>query len=195
MSHKIIRVGLILCVLLCGSAARTRAQPNMTPEKRALIKQLLDATNDPKTAQVVMNMMHSQAETSSQKLMIDIISERDDLDSREKDALRQKLLASTARMTKRFRELMAQRIDLTKILEAISYSLYDKYFTEAEIKDLIAFYRSPTGKKSIEVMPKLFDDSMTRASAELTSKLRQIMKEITDEEIHSSGTTPRPSGQ
>lgn len=38
--------------------------------------------------------------------------------------------------------------------------LYAARFTEAELKEIIAFYRTPTGKKVIELEPKVFDDAM-----------------------------------
>jgi hypothetical protein len=34
---------------------------------------------------------------------------------------------------------------------------YASRFSEAELKDLVAFYRSPTGKKSIVVEPQIFE--------------------------------------
>jgi hypothetical protein len=36
--------------------------------------------------------------------------------------------------------------------------LYMKTFTEAEIRELIAFYRTPTGKKTLETMPMLMQE-------------------------------------
>ncbi|MDD9224644.1 DUF2059 domain-containing protein [Aeromonas hydrophila] len=38
-------------------------------------------------------------------------------------------------------------------------AIYRKHFTEAELKQLIAFYQSPVGKKSLDTMPALFQES------------------------------------
>jgi hypothetical protein len=38
--------------------------------------------------------------------------------------------------------------------------LYAKYYSEADIDALIAFYRTPTGRKVIETMPALTQESM-----------------------------------
>jgi uncharacterized protein len=38
--------------------------------------------------------------------------------------------------------------------------LYDKYFTNEEIKGLIQFYESPVGRKAIEVLPAITQESM-----------------------------------
>ena len=39
-------------------------------------------------------------------------------------------------------------------------NIYDKYFTHQEIIEMIAFYQTPTGKKSVLLMPKIFDESV-----------------------------------
>ena len=39
--------------------------------------------------------------------------------------------------------------------------VYDKYFTEDDLGQLINFYKSPIGKKLIKVTPLLMEDSMT----------------------------------
>jgi uncharacterized protein len=61
----------------------------------------------------------------------------------------------------RFSEIMAQefrKLDFTDI----SRELYDKYFTNDEIKGLIAFYETPVGRKAVQMLPKLAAESMTR---------------------------------
>lgn len=199
MYHRIIRMSLILCVLLCGSVVRATAQQpqqqSMTPEKRALIKELSDATNSRKTAEEMLNAMLAQTEKLSETLMSDTISSRGDMTIQEQEEHRQKQKATRARINARVKELMAQRIDLTKVLEEVSYTIYDRYFTEGEIKDLIVFYRSPAGKKYIELMPKLVADSMAKTAELITPKLQQILKEIVDEELKNMETVPEPAGQ
>lgn len=39
--------------------------------------------------------------------------------------------------------------------------IYDKYLTDEDIKQLIAFYRTPVGKKLISVSPQIASDSLT----------------------------------
>ena len=58
--------------------------------------------------------------------------------------------------------------------------LYADAFTDKELKDILAFYESPTGKKLLEQQPKLVDASMNFAqdwanklSDEVTAKMRE----------------------
>ncbi len=38
--------------------------------------------------------------------------------------------------------------------------IYGKYFTHQEIRELLAFYQTPAGKKTILVLPKVVNESM-----------------------------------
>ena len=61
--------------------------------------------------------------------------------------------------------------------------LYAERFTEKELKDILAFYQTPLGKKVISEEPKALDESMNFAqnwaikfSDEIVSKIRAEMK-------------------
>ncbi|MGY6553441.1 MAG: DUF2059 domain-containing protein [Wenzhouxiangella sp.] len=45
-------------------------------------------------------------------------------------------------------------------LQAMMIDLYAAYFTEQEIIDMIEFYRTPTGQRTIELMPMIMEESM-----------------------------------
>jgi uncharacterized protein len=61
--------------------------------------------------------------------------------------------------------------------------IYAERFSEPELKELLAFYQSPTGRKMVVEEPKILDDSMAHAgewgdalSAEIIEKMRTEMK-------------------
>ena len=63
--------------------------------------------------------------------------------------------------------------------------VYASRFTEKEIKDLLAFYQSPLGRKLIAEEPRALDQSMTYAqdwarklSDEVVAKMRAEMKKL-----------------
>jgi uncharacterized protein len=64
-----------------------------------------------------------------------------------------------------------------------SARIYASHFTEAELKQILAFYQSPLGRKVIAEEPKALDESMADAgtwgdkfSEEVIDKMRQEMK-------------------
>jgi hypothetical protein len=70
----------------------------------------------------------------------------------------------------------------TEILDDMA-NLYVAQFTEQELKDALAFYKSPLGRKLIVEEPKILDQSMKNAQAwadkfsqEIITKMRAEMK-------------------
>jgi hypothetical protein len=61
--------------------------------------------------------------------------------------------------------------------------LYATQFTEQELKEILAFYKTPTGKKLLSEQPKVVDESMkfaqewaNRLSDEVLAKMREELK-------------------
>lgn len=64
-----------------------------------------------------------------------------------------------------------------------SARIYASHFTEAELKQILAFYQSPLGRKVIQEEPKAVDESIANAgnwgnnlSGEVADKMRAEMK-------------------
>jgi uncharacterized protein len=51
------------------------------------------------------------------------------------------------------------KMNLAELLN-LSVPIYDKHFTHAEIKGLLAFYKTPLGQKSINELPQLMGEMM-----------------------------------
>jgi uncharacterized protein len=55
--------------------------------------------------------------------------------------------------------------------------LYARHFTQDEVKALTAFYRSPAGKKSLEVMPVLMGESAQAAQKIMQERAKRIVEQ------------------
>jgi uncharacterized protein len=71
----------------------------------------------------------------------------------------------------------------TSELVDASARIYASHFTEAELKQLLAFYQSPVGRKMVVEEPKALDESMANAgnwgntlSEQIIAKMRDEMK-------------------
>ncbi len=70
------------------------------------------------------------------------------------------------------------------VSEAYSYDdlvkatvkVVNQYYTKAEMQKLMKFYRSPVGKKSIEVMPKITTESTTWSVKQFQAAMPKIME-------------------
>lgn len=163
-------------------SAQAAAPGNNQPAKRALILELLEVTGMSKMAGQTMDTMIAQMDSQMPQIVNQMMLNDPDLSLVERERLKQQVAESAARFSKRFRELLPQRVNFGEVMEQLYLPLYDKYFTEAELKDLVAFCKSPTGKKFTSVTPQLLQDAMAKSSEVLGPKVMAVVAEISEEE-------------
>ncbi len=54
--------------------------------------------------------------------------------------------------------------------------VYAKYFTETDLRELIAFYKSPTGRKHLDSVPKIIEDTMKVTTKYFKDKVASLDK-------------------
>ncbi len=155
------------------------SQPVISQEKRLLIKELLEVTESSKNAQQIMDAM-VRAELPN--LVSTVLKKIPALDS-DRPEIQKQFSEIVSRMAVKYRDRVIKKIDVGQLIEQVSYPIYDKYFTEAELRDIVGFYKSSTGKKAISMMPQIVGDSMSRTNEILLPKLSSIMAEIIAEEL------------
>ena len=60
----------------------------------------------------------------------------------------------------------------------LTVPIYDKYFTWDEIRQLINFYETPTGKKIISTLPAIMDEAMNAGQAWGRAISEKILKRL-----------------
>lgn len=175
------------------SSETTQSKPEssvttvISPEKRALIKELLEVTESGKNANQVMESM---VRSELPKMVSTILKTVPALNS-DRPEVQKQFSDIVSRMAVKYRDRVIKQIDLNQLIEQISYPIYDKYFTESELRDIIGFYKSSTGKKAISVLPQIMLDSMSRTNDILLPKMSRIMTEIITEELLNALPKPK----
>lgn len=181
--HKgILKTAFVTALLLTGLAATATAQSAISAEKRALIKEMLAATDMQKAGDAMMKTMLDQFEKDSPQRIAESVNALSDLTPPEREKMIREITADNARILKRSRELMMEKIDWSQLMDQLMYPIMDKYYTEDDLKTLIAFYKSPTGKKVLETMPQMMTDIMVRSMEIMKPKIDEISKQLLDEE-------------
>lgn len=88
--------------------------------------------------------------------------------------------ARRQRAMDRMSQLMSEelkRADFT----ALAIELYDKYFTDEELKGLIRFYESPLGQKTLKALPTLTQESFARGMQLGQAAAQKAMERLTIE--------------
>jgi hypothetical protein len=65
-----------------------------------------------------------------------------------------------------------------KVIEEDMAKMYQNYFAETEVQELIKFYKTPAGKKLAQMQPLLFKEGAQIAQTKLLAKQEELQKII-----------------
>lgn len=136
---------IILAAFVAAAAVPAHAEELTAArqaEKQADIKRLMDITSGG-------NMATQFADSASQQLFRAIRSSHPDFPERAQPIINRELLA-----------IFSDKISAQGGLMDQIVPVYDKHFTHAEIRELLRFYQTPVGRKTVASMPKVLGETI-----------------------------------
>jgi len=128
------------------------------PAKQAAIKDLLDAIDAQKLVGAIGNSAQMQSKQLVPAILSDALSENKTMNDKQKQAAVPQLQKDTVpKLVDSAGQVFATDSFRQDAMQA-QYDAYAKYYTTAEIKDLTTFYKSPTGRKFIQVQDQVGRD-------------------------------------
>lgn len=89
---------------------------------------------------------------------------------------------SNARSNELMKAMMqTTRLIMKKMMDEDMVALYDKYFSQKEINDYIAFYKTPSGQKFIKVTPDISKDLMGIMMQKYVPEIQNAVKTKVEE--------------
>jgi len=165
-----------------ASTAPAAVSATLTPAKRALILELLKMTDADKQVEMIINQLTLSHQRRYPILFAQAVNATPNLSDEKKKELIASAQEQSVRSSERLRQLFVQKIDLSKVMQEVALQVYDKNFTEPEMQDIITFYKTPTGKKTLQVLPAVMSESMEMTTKLITPPLSDIMKQVMEEE-------------
>ncbi len=128
------------------------------PAKQAAIKDLLDAIDAQKLVGAIGNSAQMQSKQLVPAILSDALSENKTMNDKQKQAAVPQLQKDTVpRLVDSAGQVFATDSFRQDAMQA-QFDAYAKYYTTSEIKDLTTFYKSPTGRKFIQVQDQVGRD-------------------------------------
>lgn len=176
------KISFTLFLLAFALVGQTLAQDAAAAEKQVAVKELMTLINTGNKAEDFVNIISQQMEASRKAAVTTALDERTDLTAAERKALEELLVNEQGDRIKRFQERLMQKLDFNRMMDEIGASVYDKYYTLEEVKDLIVFYKSPTGQKSLKLMTTVMTESMRQVQERLVPKIPVVIQELQEED-------------
>lgn len=185
------RLSLVLSAVLLLASFST-AQSSMSDSKRALIGELILVMKLEENMRKITDVILEDMQKSYPIGFDQAVDSNPNLTPQDRAQLKKGSAESFARFSTKFRALLAERVDYKKYIEDAVYPLYDKFYSESELTEIVAFYKTKTGAKLIDTMPQVVAESQRMANEFLVPQLLPIITEIMEEEFKEIRTTKRP---
>jgi uncharacterized protein len=132
----------IKSVLLLLTISFSSISEDLTTEKKQLIDELLTLTGATDLGQMF-------SEAYVQQMTYVLKQSRPDIEPRVFDILEEEV-----------NEVINQEVGEGNVINELSYPIYHKYLTISDISELVQFYKTPLGKKTIDVMPSISQEAV-----------------------------------
>jgi hypothetical protein len=153
------------------------------PTMRAAIKDLLDAIDGRKLASAIGNSAQMQAKQLVPEILSDALTQNKTLNENQKQAAVPQLQQNAVpKLVDQAGQVFATDQFRNDALQA-QYQAYAAHYTVQEIKDLTTFYRSPTGKKFIEVQDQVGRDVVNGLMQKYMPQSVKATRDQADKEI------------
>jgi hypothetical protein len=163
----------------------TAAPAPVDPAKQAAIKDLLDAIDAQKLVGAIGNSAQMQAKQLVPAILSDALSENKTMTDKQKQASVPTLQKNAVpKLVDAAGQVFATDSFRQDAMQA-QYDAYAKYYSTSEIKDLTAFYKSPTGRKFIQVQDQVGRDVVNGLMQKYMPQSIKATRAQADQEVAS----------
>ena len=163
----------------------TAAPAPVDPAKQAAIKDLLDAIDAQKLVGAIGNSAQMQAKQLVPAILSDALSENKTMTDKQKQASVPTLQKNAVpKLVDSAGQVFATDSFRQDAMQA-QYDAYAKYYSTSEIKDLTAFYKSPTGRKFIQVQDQVGRDVVNGLMEKYMPQSIKATRAQADQEVAS----------
>lgn len=178
----------LLTIVFLGFIS-VQAQIQISPEKKKVIAEIVLATKAEQQSEQVMRAMFAQMQAGYPAMVKQVLAQDKTLTPARRKTLEAQLNERNEQVTGKLYDRFLEKINFKEYTEQAVYPLYDKFFTESELQDLLAFYKSPTGQKLNQTLPQMTTESIRLAQEILVPKVTTIITELVQEDIKA--TSPK----
>jgi hypothetical protein len=168
-----------------ASPSTPDAAVSVDPAKQAAIKELLDAIDAEKLVGAIGNSAQMQAKQLVPQILSEALSENKTMNDKQKQAAVPTLQKNAVpKLVDSAGQVFATDSFRQDAMQA-QYDAYAKYYSTQEIKDLTAFYKSPTGRKFIEVQDQVGRDVVGSLMQKYMPESIKATRDEADKEVAS----------
>lgn len=168
MKKNILKAGVLTLVLaFCVQFSAAQAV-----QKKQLVDELVNATFEAFPTDIIDNSVEQMARYGAEGIKKEIGNlvagkiDSSELTAERKDAAKAAIPAFTEQLGEKFRELLNENLTMNDWIKESMTVNYDKQFTVAELKQLVAFFKSPSGGDFLILVKEFASAEMEKRAAQ-----------------------------
>lgn len=185
---------LIVVSVAFGIHIKAQTPAPISDEKRKLIADLMANMKIEEQTSKMSDEVLKMYEKAYPTMFANTIDQLSGFSSDEKSQMKAKMIEGYLELSAKFRKRLPEVINYAEFIQETFYPLYDKYYSEQELKDMIAFYKSSTGQKVVASTPLIASES-TAASLKLLPKIMALMDELLKEQVNEKASPKAASSK
>jgi len=162
----------------------------ITPEKKTLIKELLGLMRGSENSGAIANQLMDQLQPAvAGELSNDMRGwmQKQKWPPAEQKRLEALVDETIQRILTRIRAEVPKRANFAELIERVAVEVYNKHFTDAEVKDLIVFYKTSAAQKFARILPQIIAEIMPGVEKPLDTEPAQLTELIEKAALKSYG--------
>jgi hypothetical protein len=167
-----MRSARLLVLGLAIALTPAAGQAEVADGKRALIVELIALSAGPQNT--VAHQFLGQLQPLYGSWVRDLMGSEEELEPARRAALQEHLSDFDA-FSVAFMARFPKEVDVEAVLVDTYVPLYDRYFDEAELTEIVAFYRSEAGRKMMRVLPQLIQEGVTGTLRRIEPELLRLV--------------------
>lgn len=178
---KIVALLAAALAFSCVPAAAQNAAPTdaATAESTVAAKQLMDAINARGLMQASMQQAAAQLPSMMQAMTKSMVETKGKgLSAADKKTMQAEIEKAVPGMMASMQKLFNDPAMLDE-LERETAAIYARNYSVDEMRQLLAFYRSPLGAKMLATMPKVMQESMVASQKIIMPRVGKMVEEMT----------------
>ena len=173
------------CVVIAFTCITAIAQREIPPQKRALIRELFALSDMDSGAVDGLSPIVAEHHKSLAAMATASVENDRELDEASKVELRttikKYLDAHVSSLEMRLQAFVTKDANVSQIIEEAATPVFDQSLTEEDLKALIVFYKSPTGRKLIALQPQLGRVVATGYNQKFEPQLSEFLRKANEE--------------
>lgn len=172
---------LFICAAItvfCADTLLAQHIESISPEKKALIQEFREV--------IGMQNITFSADVRSvniEETFTKIIDSDNELTASQKGELKKEIVGIKERINKQLQTFFEDKAATRQLSETLSIEVYNKNFSESELREMIAFFKTPTGQKAVKFLFSVRTQLQNAFQEGLTKKVQELVGAKIQEEI------------